>query len=523
MSDRALPSQGVSWDKEADAVIAGAGAAGLGAAIEAAASGSSVILIDENVDIGGHAILSGGYFPVGGGTSLQKKYGIDDSADLLYRDWTNPAFPETRYNDRELIRAWAENCAPTFEWLVQMGVRFSDERPTVYGFVTTIPRNCRSVTETPVSKENPAGREGAGIIRPMEEAARKKGVQIILRCKLKSIIREGSRGRVLGVAATNLADGSTVRIGSKRGVIIATGGCSSNVNFRRTFDPRLTEEYQVAGEPYSFQRADGELAAMAIGAALYSTANQTNEFGRTITKPGQIGCRYGYDHLKWSPASPYFSLAGASGLTVSDWQDVILVNQAGARFYDETQGNYSDPPTTFGWVDAALGPNGGGANGGGPIWAVFDSDAVGREKWNVHPPDVDPAGWFFSADTIAGLAVSVSNPYQKQPIRAEVLVETVRKYNSFVDTGEDGDFGKPTPKFKIQSPPFYAAWATPVIHDTRTGLRINSRCEVIDTAGSVIPRLYCAGESAGGFSMHGLPRCIVQGRIAGMSVSGKLK
>jgi hypothetical protein len=28
------------------------------------------------------------------------------------------------------------------------------------------------------------------------------------------------------------------------------------------FDPRLTEEYQVAGEPYSKQDASGELAAM---------------------------------------------------------------------------------------------------------------------------------------------------------------------------------------------------------------------------------------------------------------------
>jgi hypothetical protein len=31
----------------------------------------------------------------------------------------------------------------------------------------------------------------------------------------------------------------------------------------------------------------------------------------------------------------------------------------------------------------------------------------------------------------------------------------------------------------------------------------------------VIPRLYSGGESAGGFSMHGLARCLCQGFIAG--------
>jgi urocanate reductase len=38
---------------------------------------------------------------------------------------------------------------------------------------------------------------------------------------------------------------------------------------------------------------------------------------------------------------------------------------------------------------------------------------------------------------------------------------------------------------------------------------------VIDRNGEAIPGLYCGGESAGGFSMHGLPRAACQGFIAG--------
>ena len=36
------------------------------------------------------------------------------------------------------------------------------------------------------------------------------------------------------------------------------------------------------------------------------------------------------------PGSPVFDRARASGLPVSNWQDVILVNMLGKRFYDET-------------------------------------------------------------------------------------------------------------------------------------------------------------------------------------------
>ena len=94
------------------------------------------------------------------------------------------------------------------------------------------------------------------------------------------------------------------------------------------------------------------------------------------------------------------------------------------------------------------------------------------------------------------------------------------KYNSSVDAGKDLEFAKPTPMFKIQKPPFYAAWSTPILHDTLTGLKINTKCQVIDRNDQVIPGLYACGESAGGFALHGLPRVLVFGRIAGREAAG---
>jgi succinate dehydrogenase/fumarate reductase flavoprotein subunit len=116
---------------------------------------------------------------------------------------------------------------------------------------------------------------------------------------------------------------------------------------------------------------------------------------------------------------------------------------------------------------------------------------------------------------LVALAAAITNPYQAQPMDAATLQATVARYNRFVDAGTDADFDKPTPQYKIQAPPFYAAWATPLVHDTRAGLRINARCQVLDLQGQVIPGLYCGGESAGGFNQHGLGRCTAQGYIAG--------
>src|SRR5512142_750596 len=50
----------VRWDRSADVVVIGAGVAGLPAAITARDLGASVIVVDENYDIGGRGILSGG-------------------------------------------------------------------------------------------------------------------------------------------------------------------------------------------------------------------------------------------------------------------------------------------------------------------------------------------------------------------------------------------------------------------------------------------------------------------------------
>jgi urocanate reductase len=501
---------GIKWDYVADVVVIGAGVAGLPAAITARDNGASVIIVDENFDIGGRGILSGGRVQVGGGHALQQKLGIKDTPDMLFNDWVRFDHPESRYSDRELIRVFADENVPTYDFLIENGVEFiekpirSPDASTVDRIFVTKEWHIPSQVYAPRR-----GRNGSGLVRRMEESARKKGVQIFLKHKMTSIVREKhNAGRVLGIIT--IAGSNPVNIQARKGVIIASGGHTGNVNFRRIFDPRLTEEYQQACSPYVHQGADGELAAMDIGASLWSTANQTADEAAQITKTRHIGCRWGYSSLVYEPDSPMFQQARATGLTVRDWQNMIFVNQNGKRFWDETDGSH-------GFFHAAMAYNGdkGKLNGGGPIWAIFDADAVAREKWKPEPPHVDREGYFFSADTIPELAASIKNPYQKAPISGAALQDSVNRYNGFVAAGADADFKKPTPLYKIEKPPFYAAWTTPILHDTLTGIRTNTDSQVIDIRGEVIPGLYCAGESQGGFAQHGLTRCIVFGRIAG--------
>ena len=261
------PSVPTRWDREADVVIIGAGATGMTAAIIARESGSSVIIVEAEPDIGGHAICSGANIPLGGGTSIQKKAGIQDSPDLVYRDLTDWSLTEPngvadyRFNDREIIRAFADNCAQTFEFLLSHGVSFVNEKPdgcagSSHG--NSVPRQMHvwagDWPQVQTGKPTPdevrkTTSNGNGLMRPLEVSARKLGVEILLDHRMTGLYREQpSAGRVLGVGVNN--KGRALNIRARKAVLVATGGSSGNVNFRRMFDPRLTEEYcGLAGAP----------------------------------------------------------------------------------------------------------------------------------------------------------------------------------------------------------------------------------------------------------------------------------
>ncbi len=560
-----IPDQ---WDLEADVVIIGSGPTGLVAANRARDAGASVIVVDANYDVGGHGLMNGGQIHLGGGTAMQKKHGIEDDPDTLFKDLTDwsvvetNGMPDYRYNDRGVQRALADNEASTFDYLVENGVEFVDMAPATAGghaVGISAPRGHYAIWTKGQSAESPRGGGGTAIYRALEVSARNKGVKFVLNYHMDVIYRERpNAGRVLGIKAHHSprylpgesspmksfhSKGNVdmsqpeITVKAKKSILVGTGGHTGNLNFRRIFDPRMTEEYQLAGSPFSDQDASGEMASMAIGASLWGVANQVMERNGYFRKRPVIGCQYTY--IEWTPKSILFPFVRATGLKVRSFRNLILVNQMGKRFYNELgaswpygthhgdiegykHGDWRNPMKRpykpDNWLDAALAPNEGSSApdyAAGPIWAIFDSEAVKREKWDLSPPSIDP-DYFFKADTLEELANKIkNNPYQKVDMPEENLAETVKRFNQIVEFGYDPDFEQPNPRYKFNAPPYYAAWATPVIHDTYAGLRINMDCQVVDMHGEVIQGLYCGGESAGGSSQHGQGRCTTQGYIAG--------
>lgn len=508
----------LTWDMEFDVVVVGAGATGLPAAIAARDAGASVLVVEANFDVGGKMMLSGGQIRLGGGNRLQQEYGVEDSEEQVFQDWIRHDSKYSRYSDRELIRVFADNNLAAFDFLEENGLTWFELAPPSQ--IESVARRA-TPPEWPVREEVVAhdqNRRGSGIVRTLEKSAREKGVEFLLEHRMNKLHREGYlEGRVIGLTAVKVDRyfndlSETVNIRARKGVILATGGHSDNIDLRRVFDPRLTEEYQAHGTVWAYEKGDGEIQAMAVGASLWATANQTQEIGQAINK-GRLGVENNYVRGYIKPESVAFFRARAMGLNVTDWQNVVLVRENGERFFDETKENYEYFAAAMAWSGDPE-----RLNGGGPIWAIFDQDAVEREGWTVEPPHVDvEAGYFFQADTLEELAEKIiKNPYQWRPMPAEKLAETINTFNGYVEAGEDPDFGRPMAGAnRVARGPFYAAWATPVIHDSLTGLRINTKAQVMDIFGKVIPGLYTGGETMGGFSLHGLGRAIVFGMIAG--------
>ena len=559
----------IAWDFEADVVVLGAGGAGLVAALKAMEDGASVILVESNWEVGGHTAVSEGNLHSGAGTDIQKKYGIEDSADQYYLDHTYGGLVVSRYNDRDYVRAIADDMVEAYDFIQAKGVIVQDQAPTYSGTSAFDPEkegkggsNCDTVPRQTIPDAASEGWEsyrgkqeaGIGLTRPMERSIRENGGQFLMNYHMDEIIREGARsGRVLGVKAHHTphvmpgeteplghlmtqgdieTDAETVYVKANRGVIVCTGGSTGNLTMRMAFDPRLGPEFDgLAGMPFSDQDGSGELAAMAIGASLGTMGSYNAHGGGQICTCKRVGCRYGYGS-GYSPESKVWPLVVANGVNM-DWDSMVIVNMLGQRVGNAdiaSKGKYND--ATHDWYDSVLAsviidPDGDGnaRRYGGPLWAIFDQATCDAHDWGeLEQGTVDyDNGYCFKADTLEELAEKVVNKYYEDiKMDPATLVESITNYNAYVDAGEDPEWG--TEKHlvtKIETGPFYAAWATPNMHDTHAGLRVNTVMQVLDTLGEPIEGLYAAGECSAGQRAHGHGRVMTAGYIAGRSAAAQ--
>jgi 3-oxo-5alpha-steroid 4-dehydrogenase len=108
------------WDVEADVVVVGFGAAGACAALEAAAAGCSVLILDR-FGGGGATALSGGVVYAGGGTPQQRAAGVTDTPEAMLgylRTEVGDAVPEAT------LREFCDDSVAMLAWLEGHGVPF---------------------------------------------------------------------------------------------------------------------------------------------------------------------------------------------------------------------------------------------------------------------------------------------------------------------------------------------------------------------------------------------------------------
>jgi hypothetical protein len=258
-------AQGIRWDYEADVVVLGSGCVGLHAAVRARDLGASVLVLEQNFDVGGKLVHSGGWTSLGGGDAIQerdrmgadpqglgltapkvKPENLEDDPDRLFRDMTDWSVVDAtgvaryRYNDRELHRAWADNAPKTRQFMMDNYVRFARIDGTHQGGGMSRGRAARAImkladktdikagTLSPQDRGDPAAERhspfnpmrtipgasaeplgapgwvygGFVIARSLEFSAREKGVRFMLNRHMDELIREQPfAGRVIGIKA----------------------------------------------------------------------------------------------------------------------------------------------------------------------------------------------------------------------------------------------------------------------------------------------------------------------------------
>ena len=109
-------------------------------------------------------------------------------------------------------------------------------------------------------------------------------------------------------------------------------------------------------------------------------------------------------------------------------------------------------------------------------------------------------GLAFKADTWDELAAKMKVP-------ADALKKTVARYNELVKKGVDEDFGKRKELlFPIEKPPFYAGLMKSALLATTSGLRVNTKLEVLDDQDEPLGGLYAIGNVQGDMFAVDTPR-----------------
>lgn len=194
-------------DDSFDVVVVGFGGAGVASAIEAADNGARVLALDLSVG-GGATRLSGGIVYAGGGTSVQKGAGVEDTVENMFNYIKQEA--QGVVSD-ETLRAFCEQSPGMIEWLKENGVGFdsslcpykasypTDKHYLYYsGNEKAYPYNEHAYPAPRGHRAKASGlKSGKVLYNSLKASALKKGVTFLPVARVSDLVIEN--GKVVGV------------------------------------------------------------------------------------------------------------------------------------------------------------------------------------------------------------------------------------------------------------------------------------------------------------------------------------
>ena len=521
------------WDLEADVVVVGFGAAGACAALEAAAAGADVLVVDR-FEGGGATALSGGVVYAGGGTPQQRAAGVRDSPEAMLDylstevgDVVSPAtLREFCAGSRKML-AWLEGHGVPFEgslcpdktsyptnrhYLYYSGSELSARdtaRPAPRGHRTrgrgtsggllyarlagaVRASGCRVMGQTTATSLVVSEYDGGPVTGVVFETLGTAPAWVrfahrwLHRWSVKPYLYAPKLGRVLHRPVVRLEKryGRPLRVRARRGVVLAAGGFAASRTMMRQHAPAGR-----GGLPLATPGDDG--SGIRLGTLRGAAAAHLDRIS------------------VWRFLSPPAALLGG-----------VLVDQAGARVCDESR------------YGAAIG-DAIVTGHGGRAWLLADRDTValawrqlrGSTLWFQRLQ----AGYLLTAGRVrAGTLEGVAARAGVDPAG---LKTTVAAYNK---AAEADPAGKPAELVRPQvRPPFSLidcsvrprlAYPAPVL--TLGGLVVaEDTGQVRRPDGTGMPGLYAAGRTAVGLCSRSyvsglsLADCVFSGRRAGRSAA----
>ncbi|MDO4297756.1 MAG: FAD-dependent oxidoreductase [Lachnospiraceae bacterium] len=476
------PTEKTEETLEADLVIIGGGGAGMTACIRAEELGLSTILLEKMSFMGGAISISGGNQVVMG-SELQKNAGVtDDSVESMVEDFmANGA----DLNVPELLTLYAENVGATSDWLQENGITFDTES------------GLHQLAEYAHDRELAYTGSGAGAAEAMRNAIAETDAQVLLSTRAEELIVD-ENGAVTGVKASS--DDTAYTIHAKA-VLMATGGYGNNKDL-------LSEEMQTAlyYGPVS-STGDGIVMATAEG---IDADTRLMEYGKRYPNGVEV--------------SEGIAKSTIGGNIVGWTMSAILVNKEGNRVVNEKASNRTILETELEQTD-------------GELFLLMDEEtfSVWKTKLGgagISEEDID--GYLEANGTAAPVFAhgeTLEEAAAAAGVDAANLTATVERYNGFVQSGTDEDFGRSAEymTMEIGDGPYYLVEQKPRFATTMGGLVVDTALEVMNTSGEAISGLYAAGEVVGGVMGDDSPSganngwAVTSGKLAAENIAAAIQ